>query len=226
MALVIYDHGYRIQTPVSSVLPARVVEQLTELQPGRGIPSSDSRLNPPEAEIPGSNRQSPGNKNASQQGERAQQAYRQTERLKRRESDTPNLAVDRIMTSPVVTIAAGAKIADAWQLMNTHRLRHLAVVNPAGKIMGILTERDLLRRHTLMPHAGPHNPRQNIDGGYSTQLIVATADTLIREVALVMHEKQLSCVPIVDGAGKPVGIVTRSDLLPLIINDKKLEQWA
>lgn len=37
MALVIYDHGYRIQTPVDSILPPRVVEQLTQMQPGRPL---------------------------------------------------------------------------------------------------------------------------------------------------------------------------------------------
>ena len=217
MALVVYDPTYRVQTPIKSVLPDRMVEQLTELHASSPIPSSENRLDTPEGTYPELSRQ---------QQQKAQKAYQQTEQLKRRQTDKPDLLVDKIMTTPVVTITSGALLADAWQLMDSHRLQHLAVINPRGQLMGILTERDLLRRHSLLPHAGPHNPRQNIDGGYSTQLIVATADTLVRQVALIMHERQISCVPIVDGDGFPQGIITRSDLLPLIINDRKFEQWV
>ena len=217
MALVIYDPGYRIQTPMKSVLPDRMVEQLTEPHASRAIPSSENRLDRPEAELPSGNRQ---------MGQKAQQAYQQNAKLKRRQSDSPDLLVDKIMSSPVISILAGASLAMAWQQMDSYQLQHLAVINDRGQLMGILTERDLLRRHALMPHAGPHNPRQNIDGGYSTQLIVATADTPVRQVAMIMHERQISCVPIIGANGIPRGMVTRSDLLPLIINDSRFEQWA
>ncbi len=76
-----------------------------------------------------------------------------------------------------------------------------------------------------MPHAGPHLPRNDIIGGYSTQLVVASSDTPVRQIAQVMFDHKVSCVPIVEENGHLVGIVTRSDLLPLIINDRRFEQW-
>ncbi len=223
MALVVYDHGYRIQTPVNSVLPSRVVEQLTEIHAGRAIPSSDDQTVPPEseqAEFP------PQTSSSRTPGQRAQQAYKATESLKRRQTDRPDFVVDRIMTAPVVSIPEGARVEAAWDMMIRSQKRHLAVVSRDRRLMGMLTERDLLRRSNLTPHQGPPYRHPTIEGGYSKQLIVATPDTRVREVALVMYDRRLSSMPIVHPDGRLAGIVTRSDLLPLIINDRRFERWV
>ena len=99
MALVVYDPTYRVQTPIKSVLPDRMVEQLTELHASSPIPSSENRLDTPEGTYPELSRQ---------QQQKAQKAYQQTEQLKRRQTDKPDLLVDKIMTAPVVTITSGA----------------------------------------------------------------------------------------------------------------------
>lgn len=218
MALVIYDHGYRIQTPVDSLLPARVVEQLTEMHPGRAIPGSEQQLSPPDAEIPHSPPRQPHR--------RAQQAYQSAKQLNRRQTDKPELVVEKIMTKPVISIREGARVTTAWTLMQRHRIQHLAVVSKTGQLLGIVTEGDLLRRHSPAPHAGPPIIRETIEGGYASQVIVATPDTLVQQVTLVLYDRKLSCMPVVQTNGVLAGIVTRSDLLPLIINDKRFSRWA
>lgn len=220
MALVIYDHGYRIQTPVDSILPSRVVEQLTQMQPGRSLSDMEKQLG--DDESPEGGAPSP----SSARFRKASAAYLATRQVNRRQTDKPELTIDRIMTHPVISIRQNAKISSAWALMRQHRIQHLAIVGQVGQLLGVMSERDLLRRHSPMPHQGPPISRETIEGGYSSQLIVATPDTLVQQVALILLDRRLSCIPIVQANGILAGIVTRSDLLPLIVNDKRLSRYV
>jgi CBS domain-containing protein len=48
------------------------------------------------------------------------------------------------MTSPAITIHPDAPVGAAARLMNGHRIRRLPVVDPSGKLIGIVSRRDLL----------------------------------------------------------------------------------
>ena len=170
MALVVYDQGTRIQTPVTSLFSNRGVEQLTRLQQNRPLREEDS-LAP---KLSGEEQRRSG---------QAQRAYRQTEQLSTKASAHRPLAVVKVMTSPVFTIAAGAPITEAWRLLEEHQVRHLAVLNAEGQLYGVLSEYDLLRRSALVNLNGPTRAQLSIDGAYSTQLIIATPDTEVRQVA-------------------------------------------
>jgi CBS domain-containing protein len=54
------------------------------------------------------------------------------------------LIASQLMTSPAITIHPDASLATAAALMNAHHLRRLPVVNPEGKLLGIVSRRDLL----------------------------------------------------------------------------------
>lgn len=55
-----------------------------------------------------------------------------------------SLAMKDVMSKPLVTIQSTATIWDAIELMNDNKIRHLPVVDK-GKLVGILTQRDLFR---------------------------------------------------------------------------------
>jgi CBS domain-containing protein len=55
-----------------------------------------------------------------------------------------DLTAEELMTAPAVTIHPDAPIPSAARLMITHRIRRLPVVDPDGKLIGIVTRRDLL----------------------------------------------------------------------------------
>ena len=57
----------------------------------------------------------------------------------------PKTKVGEIMSKPLKTVAKGAKIQDAATIMNRYRIRRLGVVDRSGKLIGIITETDLLR---------------------------------------------------------------------------------
>jgi len=54
------------------------------------------------------------------------------------------LTAAQLMTSPPITIYPDASVAAAARLMNAHRIRRLPVVDPEGKLLGIVSRRDLL----------------------------------------------------------------------------------
>jgi CBS domain-containing protein len=55
-----------------------------------------------------------------------------------------NLTAGALMTAPAITIGPDATIPAAARLMNTHRIRRLPVVDEDGKLVGIVSRRDLL----------------------------------------------------------------------------------
>ena len=55
-----------------------------------------------------------------------------------------NLTADALMTSPAITIDPDATIPAAARLMNTHHVRRLPVVDEDGKLVGVVSRRDLL----------------------------------------------------------------------------------
>ncbi len=57
--------------------------------------------------------------------------------------------VKNLMTAPVVTCSPGASIADAAQLMDSHHIRHLPVVEGA-RLIGVVSIRDIVTRRLLV----------------------------------------------------------------------------
>lgn len=55
------------------------------------------------------------------------------------------LAVSRLMTRKVLTVTPDAPVVHAAELMTTHKIAGLPVVDPAGSVIGIVTESDLLK---------------------------------------------------------------------------------
>ena len=50
-----------------------------------------------------------------------------------------------LMSSPVITLPVMATLAQAWDLVHTRRFRHIPIVSPENSLVGILSDRDLLR---------------------------------------------------------------------------------
>lgn len=217
MALVIYDSGVRIQTPVSSLLAPRGVEATTAPSHSRELPSSEDRTQAPKVTP---KQQSYSNK--------ARQAYQTTERLNRRDEDLKQrpALVSQIMTSPVFTLAVGASVEEAFEQFRLHQVRHLAVIDEHEHCHGVVSEYNLLRRGSLFNQEGPTRANLTIEGAYSTQLISATPDTSIHQVALSFLKRRLSNMPVINDQGRLVGIVTHTDLVHMVANETSHERWA
>ena len=74
-----------------------------------------------------------------------------------------SLTAGTLMTAPAITIGPDATIPAAARLMNTHHVRRLPVVDEDGKLVGIVSRRDLLSVF-LRPDADiTHDARQVLD---------------------------------------------------------------
>lgn len=122
------------------------------------------------------------------------------------------------MSRHVTTVRPEVKLRAAAALMRDKHLRHLPVVDGVGRLVGIVTARDL--RQALF---APAVQAERTDlpavldalavGDVMTRGVVSVrAVTTIRDAARVMHERRLGALPVVEG-GRLVGILTESDVL-------------
>ena len=108
----------------------------------------------------------------------------------------------------VLTIESDATVLEAVKQMVEANVGSL-LVTEGGRIAGIVTERDYLRRAALADHADDETPVRDI---MTSPLVVATPDTPIDECMALMTERRIRHVPVVD-EGDVVGLVSIGDLV-------------
>ncbi len=126
------------------------------------------------------------------------------------------LVKDRMTPNPV-TVTPDTFFLDAMRIMGERRFRHLPVVNKKGKLIGIVTQTDLL-------HASPSPATSlsvaevnyllahlRISEVMSSPAIVVSDDAPLEEAARVMVENRIGCLPVM-AAGKLVGVLTETDI--------------
>jgi len=126
------------------------------------------------------------------------------------------MKIEKIMVKDVVTLQVDASAYDAVKLMNRNRLGCLVIVY-YGKIVGILTERDMLRR--VLEKC--KNPKETKVSDIMTRhVIVGKPDMQLVEATQVMFKNKVKKLPIVEG-DQLVGIVTLTDIARATIVDKE-----
>jgi IMP dehydrogenase len=108
----------------------------------------------------------------------------------------------------VLEIEAGASVFEAVKQMVEANVGSL-LVTEGGKITGIVTERDYLRRVTLPGRTDEDTAVREI---MSSPLIVATMETPVDECMALMTDRRIRHVPVVEG-GEVVGVVSIGDLV-------------
>lgn len=111
----------------------------------------------------------------------------------------------KIFQSNVLCIQTGATVRHAKEIMKEHRIRHLPVIDENQQITSLISKHDFIDtdRFQDLP----------VDLFASRPLTCVTEDTPLRQVALIMLEKKISCVLMTDSNANLVGIITTDDLL-------------
>jgi len=126
-----------------------------------------------------------------------------------------------IMQSPVVFLdVAQASIENIWQTLQQHGIKHL-VITQKDVLHGICSERDILKRLAFSEHY--ENQKSDI---YQAKVFAATPQTDIHQLAHMMFDQHIGCLPIIDEQRHVLGMVTRSDLLKLTSHYGPVEFWA
>jgi len=153
-----------------------------------------------------------------QRGREAQQAYHQVKSLTR---EVPAVRAEQVMATPVLTIGLHAAIDRAVACFREHAFRHLPVTDVTGRLVGIVSDRDILRHLA----AGSRDADETIGTVMKPKVLTATVDTDVRYIARLFVEQHVGALPIV-AAGSLAGIVTRSDVLRAVVRHYSLELWA
>jgi len=119
------------------------------------------------------------------------------------------LKIENVMVSDVITVEAEATVRQAVDLMNKHEIGCLIVVDEEEKPVGILTERDLLRR-VLASRKDP--VRTKVSQVMSKPLITVTPHMDLEEAVRLMFKKKIKKLPVVED-GQLVGLVTLTDMV-------------
>ena len=120
------------------------------------------------------------------------------------------------MVKNVITLQTGASAYDAVKLMNKNGIGCLVAVDN-GKVLGILTERDLLER--VLEKC--RNPKEtDVSEIMTRKVIFGKPDTQLVEATRLMFENKVNKLPIVKGK-QPVGLVTLTDIARVTSVDEK-----
>src|SRR3989344_463201 len=122
---------------------------------------------------------------------------REVERVKRFESGR--------ITNPI-TLLVTASVGDALRIQKTHNISGIPIVDKNGKLVGIVTSRDL-RFESLSKNE--HTPIKNI---MTTSLITGKPDTSTEEANHLFKKHGIEKLPLVDKNNKLVGLITYRDM--------------
>ena len=128
------------------------------------------------------------------------------------------------MTKNVLTVTPSTSMFKASKIMKDNQIRRVPVVDEAGKLVGIVSDRDVraaspskattLDMHELYYLLSEVKAKDIMTANPITILETETVDA----AAVVMQEKEVGGLPVLDEAGKLVGIITDRDVFKVLID--------
>ena len=131
-----------------------------------------------------------------------------------------------VMTKEVVTVEPLTSFKTCADLMRIHGVSALPVVASGARLVGIVSEADLLCKEACAPDRAGYPPLDQTDGKATAltaaelmtpSVITITPDAPLSVAARQMLEHQVKRLPVVDSQGHLTGIVSRSDVLRVFL---------
>src|SRR5574341_437096 len=132
------------------------------------------------------------------------------------------MLVQHWMTRNPITIEADTPFLEARLILKEKRIRHLPVVD-RGKLIGVVTDRDV-------KEAAPSGAttldvfemnylllKMKVRDLIKQEPVTIKPTNSVEKAALLMHDHRIGCLPVVDEAGKLVGLITETDLLEVMV---------
>jgi len=136
-----------------------------------------------------------------------------------------NTTVKDVMTSRVIWVKKAASFREIASALREHKVSAFPVVDAVGKVIGVVSEADLLTKEALYGEEPGviegilhHRDQEKARGVTAGELMTAPPITIrpddsVQSAARLMYTRKVKRLPVVDASNHLVGIVSRSDLL-------------
>lgn len=116
------------------------------------------------------------------------------------------MLVGERMTSNPTMVTRQATVGQALELIEQHRVCHLPVVDEEENLVGIVSEKELLRAR----------PDAQVEQVMTAPVVTVTEYTALEEAARIMADHRISSLPVVRH-GRVVGLITETDLFRIFL---------
>ena len=131
------------------------------------------------------------------------------------------MRIEQIMSKSIVTVEMDDSLKTVKEIFDNVRFHHLLVIE-SGKLVGIISDRDLLK--ALSPNIGTASETERDSASLykrahqimTRKPITLTPKARIDDAIEIFNKYNISCIPIVGEEQKPVGIISWRDILKTI----------
>lgn len=138
--------------------------------------------------------------------------------------------VGDLMTHSVVRVQRGTLFTEIVHVLHEHDITAVPVVDADDRPVGVVSEADLLAKAAKrLEESGPSeapakHEATTAEGLMTSPAVCARPEWSVVEAARTMEERHVKRLPVVDAAGRLVGLVSRSDLLRVFLRDDRAIQ--
>ena len=128
------------------------------------------------------------------------------------------MIIEEIMNPNVVSMKQHETIGKAIELMHSHRIRHIPIIDDNQCVIGIITDRDIRDVSPSILHSEEHleDLQKPVGSIMVENVITGHPLDFVEEVSSMFYEHKIGCLPIVT-EGKLVGIITETDMFHTLV---------
>jgi CBS domain-containing protein len=115
--------------------------------------------------------------------------------------------VGELIKRAPITVSPSTSIRNAVQIMNRENIGSVIITDPEGRVLGIFTERDLVRAI-----AEGADLDKNIASVMTKNPVVVYEDEPVSRAVILMAEKRIRHLPVINRRGLVVGMITARDI--------------
>jgi len=128
---------------------------------------------------------------------------------KRSHASTPPIRIADLMTRELVSVAPGQTFGEVVGLMANRPFRHVPVIHPDGRLAGVISDRDLLRKMA----ATTDWKIKLVEEVMTREVLTVKPETTLSAAVNEIIGRRINCLPVLDKSEKVCGLVTSTDLL-------------
>ncbi|MEN9930636.1 MAG: hypothetical protein RL604_883 [Pseudomonadota bacterium] len=128
------------------------------------------------------------------------------------------MKITEIMSSPPITGTLDDFLSEVKEMLAVNNIKHLVIIEE-GKLMGVLSERDLLLAISPYVNSNVYTTRdlatlnQRVGQIVERHPLYLDDQSELEDAIDMLDKNHISCIPIVDADFVPVGVVTKSDII-------------